>query len=208
MSSLPGQNRTMKTANEAVSDAIKRMEKQKKIESAMKDIIKALGLNINDQHLRDTPERVARMYVSELFTGLTTDRPNIRVFENDDGYDQMISLKFGFTSMCSHHWLPFNGTAIVAYIPKKKIVGVSKLSRIFDIYAKRPTLQERIVEEVTQFIEKELQPEGCGCSIKAAHDCMRIRGVKKENSQMKTTALRGCFERPDVKQEFLELWRE
>lgn len=182
---------------------------QKKVEEGVKLIILGLGLNKNDPHLIDTPKRVAKMYCNELFSGLNPDNePKVTVFPNDEGFDQMVhSDEIPFASTCSHHFVPFIGKAWIAYIPDKELLGISKLARILDFYAKRPQLQERLTQQVADYIMNKCKPLGCACHLEGVHMCMTIRGVEKPGAIMKTTALKGIFTKPDVKAEFEQSWR-
>ena len=122
------------------------------------------------------------------------------------GYNQMIILKdIEFASLCAHHLLPFHGKACIGYIPDKKICGISKLARVLDKFAHTPQTQERLTEQVADFLDKNLKPLGVMVVLEAAHDCMRIRGVQKQNSVMITSALKGAFEYDTPRSEFLRL---
>ena len=164
--------------------------------SAIAEILRYLGEDESREGLRMTPERVVRSWDS-LFGGMFEDpRDVLTTFEEKEAipYDQIIVLKdIEFFSICEHHLLPFMGRAHVAYIPSDKIVGISKLARILDIYARRLQLQERIGNQVTSCLMKYLEPKGSACILKAKHFCMICRGVKKQNSEMVTSSLKGCF---------------
>jgi GTP cyclohydrolase I len=167
-----------------------------------------LGLDLADPNLRETDRRVARMY-SEMFAGLHAgSRPAVTTFPNDEGYRAMVIEKeIPFYSMCAHHLVPFYGHAHMAYIPKDRILGLSKFSRILEFYAKRPQLQERLTEQVVGFLEQELQPQGAMVVIEARHLCVEMRGVKKPGAVTVTSAIRGSFYRKEVREEFLDLTR-
>jgi len=159
----------------------------------------------DNQHLKDTPERVAKMFSCELFRGLYTEPPSIKEFETpiQGGYDQMIiTKKIPFYSMCAHHFLPFFGTVSIGYIPNGKIAGLSKFARVVEHFSKKPQVQEQLTEEIVAYIQSELKPQGCGCVIKARHLCMEMRGIERKNEFI-TTALKGNFLDNVVKQEFL-----
>jgi GTP cyclohydrolase I len=131
---------------------------------------------------------------NEIYAGYKQDPADIFTVFESEGYDQIILLKsFEFYSTCEHHTLPFFGKAHVAYIPGEKIVGISKLARLIDIYAKRLQIQERIGQQVTAALEKYLQPKGAACILEARHLCMCMRGVEKQNSIMTTSSLTGVF---------------
>jgi len=143
--------------------------------------------------LMETPKRVAKMY-GELLVGYDQDPKDIMTIFDSDGYDQMVILKnIEMYSLCEHHLLPFYGKAHVAYIPNDKIIGISKLARLVDIFSKRLQIQERIGQQVTQAIVDYLDPRGAACIIHADHLCMRMRGVGKQNSIMVTSSLKGVF---------------
>ena len=155
----------------------------------------------NEEELNNTPDRIKRFQDEWNKSGDF----KFTIF-NNPGYNQMVILKhIEFASMCAHHLLPFHGEAHIGYIPKNRICGISKLARVIDMYANRPQTQEKLTEEIVDFIMKELDPKGVMIVMEAAHDCMRIRGVKKQNSIMVTSAIRGVFEQQEVRSEFLRL---
>ena len=164
-----------------------------KIQNAVRDILEAIGENVDREGLRETPARVARMY-SELLGGMR-ERPEIHfksVFTED--YDEIVLLRdIPFFSMCEHHMLPFIGSAHVAYLPSGKVLGVSKMARIVDCFAKRLQVQERMTAEIADLMMNHLKPMGVAVVVEAAHSCMTIRGIKKPGSTMVTSALRGLF---------------
>ena len=180
--------------------------KAAQIASHFAEIMRVLGLDLNDPHLIDTPKRVGRMYL-EIFRGLEDqEEPAITSFPNREGYSNMVIVKdIDFFSVCSHHMIPFFGKAHVAYIPGEKIVGLSKIARIVEFYARRPQLQERLTEEVVEFIEDRLAPKGSIVVMEARHLCMEMRGVEKPGAMTTTSALRGCFEDQKVREEFFDL---
>ena len=171
------------------------------IASHFAEIMRVLGLDLNDPHLIDTPQRVGRMYL-EIFRGLKDqEEPAITSFPNREGYSNMVIVKdIDFFSVCSHHMIPFFGKAHVAYIPGEKIVGLSKIARIVEFYARRPQLQERLTKEVVEFIEARLAPQGSIVVMEARHLCMEMRGVEKPGAMTTTSALRGCFEDQKVRE--------
>jgi len=155
----------------------------------------------NEEELQNTPSR----YEDFLKEWAGNNNFKFTTFENP-GYDQMVILKdIDFSSLCSHHLLPFHGVAHVGYIPGDKICGISKLARVVDKFASRPQIQERMTQEIADFIETELKPKGVMVVVSAQHDCMRIRGVKKQNSNMVTSAIKGEFSKPETRNEFLKL---
>ncbi len=156
----------------------------------------------NEEEIQNTPRR----YQGFLKEWEQNNNLKFTVFENP-GYDQLIILKdIDFSSLCSHHVLPFHGKAHVGYLPGEKICGISKLARVVDKFASRPQIQEKMTNEIADFIEEHLHPRGCMVVVEAGHDCMRIRGVKKPASTMVTSAVRGEFLRtPSLKDEFMRL---
>jgi GTP cyclohydrolase I len=164
-----------------------------KIEKAVRDILEAIGEDVAREGLQDTPARVARMY-SELLGGMR-ENPELHfksVFTED--YDEIVLLRdIPFFSMCEHHMLPFIGCAHVAYLPSGKVLGVSKMARIVDCFAKRLQVQERMTGQIADLMMEHLKPLGVAVVIEASHSCMTIRGIKKPGSTMVTSALRGLF---------------
>lgn len=177
-----------------------------RIERAVKEILLAVGEDVTREGLRDTPARVARMY-SELLGGMHED-PKIHlksVFHEE--YDEIVLLRdIPFYSMCEHHMLPFIGCAHVAYLPTGKVLGVSKMARIVDCFAKRLQCQERLTGQIADLMMDNLKPQGVAVVIEASHSCMTIRGTKKSGSTMVTSALRGLFKKdPRSRNEILSL---
>jgi GTP cyclohydrolase I len=167
-------------------------------------ILDLLHLDRSDPNLSQTPERVAKMYL-EMFHGLREGaEPSITMFPNAENYQAMVMERdVPFYSLCAHHLVPFYGHAHIAYIPKKRIVGLSKLPRILEFYAKRPQIQERLTEQVADYLWSKLEPLGTMVVIEARHLCVEMRGVKKHGALTVTSAIRGCFENPKVREEFL-----
>jgi len=179
------------------------------IASHVRDIIRILGLKPEqDANLVDTDKRVAKMYL-EIFSGLDEGtRPKLTTFPNEERYTAMVMEKeIPFYSMCSHHFVPFYGHGHIAYIPNERIVGLSKLPRLLEFYAKRPQLQERLTEQVAAVLEEELRPQGVMVVIEARHLCVEMRGVKKPGAVTVTSAIRGIFLEKAVREEFLDLLR-
>lgn len=159
----------------------------------------------NREGLLDTPSRVVRSW-DEIYSGYGQDPKDILTVFASDGYDQMVVLKdIELFSMCEHHMLPFYGKAHVGYLPSGKIVGISKLAYLVDIFARRLQIQERLTAQVTEALMKHLKPLGAICVIEATHMCMRMRGVSKQNSVMITSSIKGAFKEPGVKEEFMNL---
>jgi GTP cyclohydrolase I len=181
-------------------------EKVRAIAEHMRAIIDVLGLDKSDPNLSETPERVAKMYL-EMFGGLAEGaEPDITFFPNEEQYKAMvIERDIPFYSLCSHHFVPFYGHAHLAYIPNEKIVGLSKLSRILEFYARRPQLQERLTEQIAGFLSDKLHPQGVMVVIEARHLCVEMRGVKKSGALTVTSAIRGIFYNRPVREEFLDL---
>ncbi len=183
------------------------MDHEKLVE-ASRMILEAIGEDPNREGLHRTPERMARMY-SELFQGLSEDPDTVlnTVFTED--YDEIVVVKdIPFHSMCEHHLLPFTGVAHTAYIPSGKVVGISKLARAVDHYARRPQVQERLTNQIADLIETSLDPRGVAVVIEATHSCMTMRGVQKPGSSVVTSAMRGVMRSdPKTRNEVLELIR-
>ena len=162
-----------------------------RIAAAVREVLAAIGEDPEREGLQGTPGRVARMY-EELFAGFRDD-PTLHfraVFHEQ--YDEMVVVRdIPFHSMCEHHLLPFMGQAHVAYIPDGKIVGISKIARVVDCFARRPQIQERLTEQIADLIMSELAPKGVAVVLSAQHTCMIIRGVRKPGSVVVTSALRG-----------------
>lgn len=166
----------------------------KRIEDAVREILLAIGEDPDREGLNETPQRVARMY-EELFSGLRKDPAIVLRKTFAEKYDEMVLVKnIDFSSMCEHHLLPFFGKAHIAYLPKGRIVGLSKLARIVEILAHRPQVQERMTEELADLVMQELDARGVGVVVEAAHTCMSIRGVRKADSVCTTSAMRGAFQ--------------
>ena len=172
-------------------------------EEAAADFLTALGADLDDESLRDTPRRMARLY-----TELLTPAPfNATTFPNDGGYDELVVARdIPFHSLCEHHLLPFVGTAHVAYLPGERILGLSKLARVVDYFARSLQVQERLTRQVADWLQSELNPKGVGVVLEAEHMCMSLRGVQKHGSTTVTSALHGLVrDDPRTRQEFLAL---
>jgi GTP cyclohydrolase IA len=186
-------------------------EQQRKlavISHHVRGILTALGLDLADPNLAETDLRVAKMYL-EMFHGLAEGaEPKVTTFPNEESYSHMVMEKqIPFYSMCAHHLVPFYGHAHIAYIPRERILGLSKFARILEFYAKRPQLQERLTEQVVTFLEEKLQPLGAMVVVEARHLCVEMRGVKKPGALTVTSAIRGIFHQRPVREEFLDLLR-
>lgn len=157
------------------------------------DILTYLGEDIHREGLMDTPRRVVRSW-GELYSGYSENPADVFTCFDSDGCDQIVLLKnIEFYSMCEHHMLPFFGKAHIAYIPDGKVIGVSKLARVLEVYARRLQIQERIGMQVTDALMKYLQPKGAACLLEAQHLCMIARGVGKQHSVMSTSSITGVF---------------
>lgn len=181
---------------------------RQRIQRAVREILIALGEDPDREGLIRTPERVAAAY-AELFRGLHTDPKEHLRTTFDEQHTEMVVLRdIPFASVCEHHLLPFTGKAHIGYIPEGRIVGLSKLARLVEGYARRPQVQERMTSEIADAIMDELKPDGCGVVIEAVHTCMTIRGVQKPGATMVTSAMRGGFRRrPATRAEFLDIVR-
>jgi GTP cyclohydrolase I len=177
-----------------------------RIRRAVREILIAVGEDPEREGLRETPDRVARMY-AEVFQGLHQD-PEIHLKKLfTQKYDEMVLIKdIRLVSFCEHHLLPVVGRAHVAYIPNGKVIGLSKIPRVVDVLAKRPQMQERLTEELADLLMRELDAKGVAVVIEATHSCMTIRGVNKPNSSFVTSAMRGVFkERLATRSEVMSL---
>jgi GTP cyclohydrolase IA len=178
------------------------------VEAAVRTILRWTGDNPERGGLIETPARVARA-LEESFVGYTQDPVAIlqKSFDEIDGYDEMIVLRgVRFESHCEHHMAPILGRAWVAYVPSGRVVGISKLARVVEIYAKRLQIQERLTAQVANTIDDVLKPRGVGVVIKASHHCMTTRGVHKPDSDLVTSRMLGCFrDNPELRQEFLSM---
>jgi GTP cyclohydrolase I len=191
---------------EAVPRSIEEERKLAEIAKHMRAIIETLGLDPLDPNLKETDARVAKMYL-EMFHGLSEGaEPKVTVFPNEEHYTAMVMEKdIPFYSLCAHHFVPFYGHAHIAYVPNDKIVGLSKMPRILEFYARRPQLQERLTEQVATFLAEKLNPQGAMVVIEARHLCVEMRGVKKPGAVTVTSAIRGIFFNRPVREEFLDL---
>jgi GTP cyclohydrolase I len=179
-----------------------------KIEQAIRLIIEAIGEDPQREGLVDTPCRIAEMY-EEVFAGLERDpREFLQVGFEEEHREMVILRDIPFHSMCEHHFLPFYGLAHIGYIPKGRVVGISKIARVVETLARRPQLQERLTSQVADVIDEVMQPSGVGVVLEAAHLCMIMRGVKKPGSLVITSANRGIFRsRIATREEFISLVR-
>ncbi|HBG26140.1 MAG: GTP cyclohydrolase I FolE [Planctomycetes bacterium GWF2_41_51] len=177
-----------------------------KIEKAVTDILLAIGEDINREGLKLTPKRVAGMY-AELLAGESEDPTQYIKSVFNEKCDEIILLRdIPFYSVCEHHMMPFIGKAHVAYLPQDCVLGVSKLARVVDCFARRLQIQERLTSQIADFLIEHINPQGVAVVIEASHSCMTIRGIKKPGSTMVTSALRGIFKKdPRSRAEVLSL---
>lgn len=181
-----------------------------RIQKAVSEILAAMGEDESREGLRETPRRIADMY-GEIFEGIEQDPLDaLAVTFDTGGHQEMVILKdIPFFSVCEHHFLPFHGMAHVGYIPRERLVGVSKIARVVDILARRPQMQERLTSQVADTIMAGLHPSGVAVVVEAEHLCMTMRGIKKPGSQLVTSATRGIFRtNPATRAEFFSLVRE
>ncbi|WHT21864.1 GTP cyclohydrolase I FolE [Crossiella sp. CA-258035] len=172
-------------------------------EKAVADLLTALGKDPGTEHLADTPRRVAQSY-AEL---LTPREFNLTTFPNDEGYDELVLAKeIPVQSLCEHHLLPFHGRAHVGYLPGERILGLSKLARVVELFARDLQVQERLTKQIANWLQEHLSPKGVGVVIEAEHLCMALRGVRAAGSRTVTSALHGVLrENPASRQEFFAL---
>ena len=184
-------------------------EKIRIISSHFREIMNTLGLDLNDDSLKGTPRRVAKMFVKEIFSGLNPkNKPAIALFENKYRYDQMLVEKnITLYSNCEHHFVPIVGKAHIAYISSGKIIGLSKLNRLVQYFSQRPQVQERLTMQIANELKTILETESVAIVIDAVHLCVSSRGVQDTNSSTVTTYYSGKFKQEDTKNEFLALIR-
>lgn len=181
-------------------------EKIESIQHHFEHIMEELGLDLTDDSLSGTPYRVAKMYVKELFYGLNpANKPKLSTFQNKYGYKKMlVEQNINIDSSCEHHFLPITGFAHVAYKPKEKVVGLSKINRLVDYYAHRPQVQERLCLQLLTDLQETLETEDVIVMVSAKHLCVSSRGIKDKNSFTTTLEYGGCFEHTDSRNEFFE----
>jgi GTP cyclohydrolase I len=194
-----------KMSSDSNSSLINDEEKIKIIANHFKEIMQALGLDLNDDSLRGTPQRVAKMYVREVFSGLNRENePSVTLFENKYQYNKMLVEKdITLYSYCEHHFVPIIGKVHAAYISKGKVIGLSKINRIVQYYAKRPQVQERLTNQIAEALKKAIGTEDVAVVIDAVHLCVASRGIKDTGSSTITAHYSGKFINEGVKNEFL-----
>jgi GTP cyclohydrolase I len=170
---------------------------------ATRELLIALGADLDSEGMRETPRRMAAAYL-EL---LTPEPFSMTSFPNDEGYDELVVVRdIPFQSLCMHHVLPFHGVAHVAYLPSERILGLSKLARVVDLFARDLQLQERLTTQIAGWLQQQLQPKGVGVVLEAEHLCMSLRGVQKPGAKTVTSALHGLVrDDPRTREEFLSL---
>ncbi|SJN59697.1 GTP cyclohydrolase I FolE [Vibrio ruber] len=187
-------------------NSIGREEKKEKIEYHMREILNLLGLDLTDDSLEETPHRIAKMYVDEVFSGLDYQNfPKITLIENKMKVSEMVRVKdITVTSTCEHHLVTIDGKAAVAYIPRGKIIGLSKINRIVRFFSQRPQVQERMTQQILVALQVLLETDDVAVTIDATHYCVKARGVMDATSETTTTALGGLFKsNPATRSEFL-----
>lgn len=189
-----------------VSNGLSRDEKYQRITAAFTNITRTLGLDLNDDSLRETPHRIAKMYVDEIFSGLDYSQfPKIAVIENKMQVEEMVLIdNIDLVSTCEHHFVTIDGSARVAYIPAQKIIGLSKINRIVRFFSQRPQVQERLTQQLLVALQTLLETDDVAVTINAVHYCVKSRGVMDANSTTRTTSLGGAFKsNPSTRSEFL-----
>lgn len=188
-----------------IENSLSDAEKRLKIQASMRDIMETLGLDLQDDSLCDTPKRIAKMYVDEIFSGLDYRRfPKITAIDNKMQSDEMVKVSdISLTSTCEHHFVTIDGTATVAYIPKDRVLGLSKVNRLVDFFAQRPQVQERLTQQVLVALQTIVGTEDVAITINATHYCVKARGIRDNTSYTKTSALGGVFKTdPTYRTEF------
>lgn len=191
-----------------IKNTLSEDEKVKKISAHFREIMETLGLDLEDDSLKDTPNRVAKMYVREIFSGLNPSTfPTLTSIENKLGYSEMITVKdISIISVCEHHFVTIDGLATISYIPKDRVIGLSKINRIARFFARRPQVQERLTKQIADCLTQVLDTEDVAVSIRAKHYCVIQRGVEDATSVTVTSDLRGSFrEDPRTRSEFLSV---
>ncbi|MEZ5554942.1 GTP cyclohydrolase I FolE [Haliea sp.] len=189
-----------------IQNGLSRDEKYRRIVQSFTDITRTLGLDLNDDSLAETPHRIAKMYVDEIFSGLDYSRfPKISVIANKMQVEEMVQVDdIDVVSTCEHHFVTIDGRARVAYIPKDKVIGLSKINRIVRFFAQRPQVQERLTQQILVALQTLLDTDDVAVTIDAVHYCVKSRGVMDSNSRTRTTSLGGAFKSdPSTRAEFL-----
>jgi GTP cyclohydrolase I len=194
------------TPTPMVDNGLSAQEKIDIIASHFQEILKTLGMDLNNDSLKDSPRRIAKMYVNEIFKGLDmANFPKITAIENEMGYDQMLVVRdISVVSTCEHHFVTIDGKASIAYIPREKVIGLSKINRIADFFSRRPQVQERLTKQIADCLVYVLGTEDVAVHINAKHYCVISRGIEDHSSTTVTSDLRGAFRNdPRTRSEFL-----
>ena len=189
-----------------IDNGLSTEEKYTRIKHAFEDVVTTLGLDLTDDSLAETPHRIAKMYVKEIFSGLDYGQfPKVTMIENKMQVDEMVKVcDISFTSTCEHHFVTIDGFAKVAYLPKNKIIGLSKINRIVRFFGQRPQVQERLTQQILVTLQTLLETDNVAVSLVATHYCVKARGVMDASSSTQTTALGGLFKSSDkTRSEFL-----
>jgi GTP cyclohydrolase IA len=189
-----------------VPNGLSRDDRYQRIAAAFTDITRTLGLDLTDDSLCETPHRIAKMYVDEIFSGLDYSQfPKISVIENKMQVEEMVQVDdIDLVSTCEHHFVTIDGSARVAYIPQAKVIGLSKINRIVRFFSQRPQVQERLTQQILVALQTLLETDDVAVSIDAVHYCVKSRGVMDANSRTRTTSLGGAFKAdPSTRAEFL-----
>src|SRR5574343_469732 len=207
---LIGDNHQMTSADTPLrSDAFDKSdaEKKKVIEHHFYQIMQEMGLDMTDDSLRGTPHRVAKMFIDEIFSGLNpANTPKISVFDNSYQYDKMlVEADISFNSTCEHHFLPIIGKAHIGYVSSGKVIGLSKLNRIVDYYAKRPQVQERMIMQIFNELKAVLATDNVIVVMEATHLCVSSRGIKDESSYTSTLQYGGVFNQKEFRDDFYKM---
>ena len=183
------------TPTPVIDNGLSDAEKILKLTELFTEVLQTLGMDLTNDSLRDSPARIARMYVNEVFRGLNVDNfPKITAIENEMSYDQMLVVRdIAVVSTCEHHFVTIDGKATIAYIPKNKVIGLSKINRIADFFARRPQVQERLTKQIADCLEDVLGTEDVAVHINAKHYCVISRGIEDHSSTTVTSDLRGAF---------------
>ncbi|MEM1174345.1 MAG: GTP cyclohydrolase I FolE [Pseudomonadota bacterium] len=189
-----------------IENGLSAEQKYQRIEGLMRDVVETLGLDLSDDSLAETPHRIAKMYVREIFAGLDyREFPSLSLIDNKMGVNEMVKVRdIELISTCEHHFVTIDGTAKVAYVPKEKILGLSKINRVVRFFARRPQVQERLNRQILVALQALLGTDDVAVSIDATHYCVKSRGVMDSSSETSTIALGGCFqENAQSRAEFL-----
>lgn len=178
-----------------IDNGLDQKQRYEKIKGLMSEVVSTLGMNLEDDSLEETPHRIAKMYVYEIFSGLDySNFPKIAMIENKMNLEEMVKVRdISVLSSCEHHFVTIDGTAKIAYIPNTKIIGLSKINRLVRFFSQRPQVQERLTKQILIALQTLLETDNVAVSINATHYCVKSRGVMDVNSQTETTALGGIF---------------